>query len=513
MTKLKRSSGLLLHPTSLPGPYGIGVLGDAAYRWIDFLVSARQSVWQILPLGPTGYGNSPYQTTSVFAGNPLLIDLSQMAREGYISENDLANAPGFPDDHVDFDRVIGWKIPLLLESYQRFSASAAEDEKQAFQSFCNKHNGPWLDDYALFMALKNHFGGNSWNAWPAPLKLRHDNAIQEMRGQLGNEIMAHKFLQFQFFKQWLNLRKYANDRGVNILGDIPIYVTYDSAEVWGTQDKFCLDKEGNPTVVAGVPPDYFSETGQLWGNPIYEWKRMEDNGFRWWIERVRITLECMDMARIDHFRGFEAYWAVPFGEETAVNGKWIKGPNYTLFDALVNALGDIPVVAEDLGLITPEVEALRDQYKFPGMKILQFAFGGGPTAPYLPHNYEHNCLVYTGSHDNDTTHGWYATAPENEREYCRKYLGGFRDSIAWDLIRLACASPAVLCVFPLQDVLDLGPEARMNVPGKPSGNWEWRLHPDQLRETHAARLAELAGIYGRAPEKEKSGEEQTGKDG
>ncbi|MCK6619458.1 MAG: 4-alpha-glucanotransferase [Calditrichaceae bacterium] len=499
MTQLTRSSGLLLHPTSLPGPYGIGEIGEAALRWIDFLANARQSVWQILPLGPTGYGNSPYQTTSVFAGNPLLIDLAELAKEDYISPAELAAAPAFPEHYVEFERVIEWKIPLLMRAYRRFADRADERKKEEFQAFCRRHDPLWLEDFALFMALKEHFKGGSWNTWPEPLKLRQAGVLAEMKEQLGEKILAHKFLQYQFFKQWGALRRYANEKGILILGDIPIYVTYDSAEVWATQEKFLLDKEGNPIVVAGVPPDYFSETGQLWGNPIYNWELMEKEGFRWWIDRVRVTLECVDLARIDHFRGFEAYWAVPFTEKTAVNGKWIKGPDRALFDALTRALGDIPVVAEDLGLITPEVEALRDRYGFPGMKILQFAFGGDPDAPYLPHNFERNCLVYTGSHDNDTTRGWFETAPPHEREFCLKYIGATRESIPWEFIRLATASVALLAVFPLQDVLDLGSEARMNVPGKPSGNWGWRYQAGQLQDWHAARLADLAHLFGRAP--------------
>lgn len=507
MTTLSRSSGLLLHPTSLPGPYGIGEIGETARGWIDFLVKARQSVWQILPLGPTGYGNSPYQTTSVFAGNPLLIDLAELAKEGYLSPTDLAAAPAFPAHQVEFERVIEWKIPLLMRAYRQFAEQADEGKKEQFQAFCRRHDPLWLEDFALFMALKEHFNGASWNSWPEPLKLRQAGALAEMKTQLGEKILAHKFLQYQFFKQWEALRRYANEKGVLILGDIPIYVTYDSAEVWANQDKFLLDKDGNPVVVAGVPPDYFSETGQLWGNPIYNWELMENEGFGWWIERVRLTLECVDLARIDHFRGFEAYWAVPFGEKTAVNGKWNKGPDRALFDALGGALGEMPLIAEDLGFITPEVEALRNRYQFPGMKILQFAFGGDPEAPYLPHNFERNCVVYTGSHDNDTTRGWFESAPPHEREFCLKYLGGTRQSISWELIRLATASVALLAVFPLQDVLELGSEARMNVPGKPFGNWGWRFISEQLQDWHAARLAELAYLYGRTPRKAVSGKQ------
>ncbi|RMI14649.1 MAG: 4-alpha-glucanotransferase [Calditrichaeota bacterium] len=497
MTQLHRSSGLLLHPTSLPGPYGIGTLGDMALRWIDFLASARQHVWQILPLGPTGYGNSPYQTTSTFAGNPLLIDLEWLVQEGYLDREQLANAPAFPRDHVDFDRVIEWKIPLLLTTYRRFEEIASPEEKERFHQFCRQHDQKWLDDFALFMAIKQHLGGSPWNDWPPALKLRDPAALKEVREKLREQIQAHKFLQYLFFSQWMRLRQYAHQRGVQIMGDIPIYVTYDSADVWANQELFHLDEQGNPTVVAGVPPDYFSETGQLWGNPIYNWEVMEKNRFHWWKARVRLTLACVDLIRIDHFRGFEAYWAVPFGEKTAVNGKWVKGPGERLFDSLMTGFTNLPVIVEDLGVITPEVEALRDRYGFPGMKILQFAFSGDPDNPYLPHNFDRNCVVYTGSHDNNTTRGWFASAPEEERQFCARYLGFSPRDIAWDLIRLASASTAVLTVFPVQDVLSLGAEARMNLPGHPTGNWTWRLLPDQLREEHAARLLEMVEVYGR----------------
>lgn len=507
MTKMKRSSGLLLHPTSLPGPFGIGEIGEHAYRWIDFLVESYQSVWQILPLGPTGYGNSPYQTTSVFAGNPLLIDVARLAAEGFLSQEELERSPTFPNEYVDYDAVIRWKMPLLLETYQAFSSRADERKQAAFQSFCSLHDEKWLNDFALFMALKNRFEEKAWSSWPIDLKLRDPEALSDARRELSGEIIAHKFLQYQFYEQWLALKQYANERGIQILGDIPIYITYDSADVWANRSKYCLDQEGNPTVVAGVPPDYFSATGQLWGNPIYNWEAMAENGFRWWIERVKNILQCVDIIRLDHFRGFEAYWAVPFDEETAVNGKWIKGPDAALFQALLNELGDLPIVAEDLGVITPAVEALRDRFGFPGMKILQFSFGNGPDNLYLPHNYIQNCVVYTGSHDNDTTHGWFNTASEQERRYCLQYFGGELKDVSWDLMRLASASVALLAIFPVQDVLSLGTEARMNMPGQPSGNWAWRLLPDQLREKHRRRLAELSEIYGRAPLPEQETEE------
>lgn len=501
MSRLKRSAGILLHPTSLPGPNGIGEIGEMARLWIDFLARAGQSVWQILPLGPTGYGNSPYQTTSVFAGNPLLIDLGRLVQDGYLPESALQKRPDFPHDRVDYDAVGAWKLPLLLQSYTHFSKTASAQDRVKFDEFCQLHGRLWLDDFSLFMAIKNDQQGRPWNEWPEELKLRDDEAMHRIAARLQNEIQAQKFIQFVFFRHWQELKEYANERGIQVLGDIPIYVTYDSADVWANQDKFNLDEEGRPTVVAGVPPDYFSETGQLWGNPIYRWPEMARSGFKWWIERVRITHQCVDLVRIDHFRGFESYWAVPFGEKTAVNGQWLEGPGSALFDALRQALGDIPIIVEDLGVITPEVETLRDKYGFPGMKILQFAFANGPDDPYLPHNFEKNCVVYTGSHDNDTTVGWFATAGHGEREYCQKYLNCSSETVTWNLIRLAYSSTALLAMVPLQDVLALGSQARMNIPGKPAGNWSWRVTAEQLQETHARNLAELSGIFGRSSQK------------
>ncbi len=501
MAQFQRSSGIILHPSSLPGRHGIGELGTHAYQWIDFLVTARQTIWQILPLGPTGYGNSPYQTTSVFAGNPLFLDMDSLRHEGLLPDDYEKEMPHFPENRVDFEAVINWKLPLLSQAYSRFAQSASPEERQRFEEFLKQHDQLWLHNYALFMALKERFGGQAWNRWPEGYKNRDPHFLSRAAEELSGQIISHKFCQYLFFKQWTNLRSYANERGVRILGDIPIYVTFDSAEVWATQDRFDLDEQGNPGMVAGVPPDYFSETGQLWGNPIYDWKAMEAHGFQWWIDRVRVTLDYVDYVRMDHFRGFEAYWAVPFGEETAVKGKWVKGPGSKLFDALIGALGEIPLVVEDLGFITPEVEALRDHYNFPGMKILQFAFGNGPKDPYLPHNFPQNCVVYTGSHDNDTTLGWYQSAPAHEQEFCRKYIGGLRESISWEMIRLAASSTAVMSLYPLQDVLALGSEARMNVPGKASGNWGWRYQSSLLSEARALRLAEISEIYGRVPGK------------
>jgi 4-alpha-glucanotransferase len=503
--KLERSAGLLLHPTSLPGRFGIGEISEVAYRWVDTMVAARQTVWQILPLGPTGYGDSPYQTFSAFAGNPLLIDLARLAHEGYVVHEALEQAPIFSEERVEFGPVIAWKKPLLLEAHKRFATNADPAEVTAFNSFCAEHDGIWLHDYAFFMALKDYFGGEAWGTWPHELRRREPTALATWGEQLAPAIMAYKFLQYQFFKQWGELKRYAKEHGILIFGDIPIYVSHDSADVWAHQHLFPLDEDGHPTVVAGVPPDYFSPTGQLWGNPLYRWDVMATQGYRWWIERVRITLHQVDMVRLDHFRGFEAYWEVPAGEETAVNGRWVKGPGEALFETLLNTLGDpsagsergVPIIAEDLGVITPEVEALRDGFGFPGMKILQFAFDDNAANPYLPHNYEHNCVVYTGSHDNDTTRGWFASAPEHERAFCTRYLGYTPDDMAWALMRLAASSVAALAIFPVQDVLSLGSEARMNMPSQAAGNWTWRLPANALSDDHISRLAELAETYGR----------------
>ncbi len=497
MTELKRSSGLLLHPTSLPGPYGIGDIGEAAYRWVDFLVRAKQRIWQILPLGPTGYGDSPYQTSSVFAGNPLLIDVARLAREEFITNEALINAPSFSEGRVNFETVINWKLPLLLEAANNFLQKAGGEEKNAYQDFCNRNNGRWLHGFAFFMALKNHFGGGAWSDWPAELKLRNYEALQSHENQLKHEIELYKVLQYLFYKQWFDLKHYANENGIQIMGDIPIYTSYDSAEVWANQDYFHLDTDGNPEVVAGVPPDLFSKTGQLWGNPLYRWEVLAKDGFRWWIERVEMNLQCVDLVRLDHFRGFEGYYAVPFGDPTAEHGEWNTGPGSAFFDKLIERLGDIPFIAENLGFITPEVEALREKYNYPGMKILQFAFDSGPENDFLLHHHDKNCVVYTGSHDNDTTSGWFQKASEDEKDYLIKYLGRQPEDIAWELIRLAFASPAVLAIIPMQDVLGLDSSARMNMPGNPSGNWSWRLLPDQISEHHAKRLAEFSEIYGR----------------
>ncbi len=491
-----RSSGILLHPTSLPGRWGVGDLGAPAYRFVDFLQAAGQQLWQVMPLGPTGYGDSPYQGFSAFAGNPLLISLDQLRADGLLADEDLADAPHFSDWAVDYGAVIEFKFPLLHRSFEHFRAGATPEQHQALADF-RAANRAWLDDYALFAALKQAHGGANWNTWDAGAARRQPEALDRWRHDLAEQVEFQAYMQFQFFSQWRRLKEYANRRDVRIIGDIPIFVAYDSAEVWANPEIFALDQDGRPTVVAGVPPDYFSATGQLWGNPLYHWDVLARRGYGWWIERFRATFMLVDIARLDHFRGFAAYWEVPASEETAINGQWVDGPGAALFEAVRAALGDLPIIAEDLGLITPDVVELRDQLGFPGMKVLQFAFGAGPEEPYLPHNYTPHCVVYTGTHDNDTTTGWWGTAALHERTHAQIYLGRDGSDIGWDLVRLAFASVAEMAIVPLQDVLTLGSEARMNTPGRAGGNWSWRYTPEQLSQPVIDRLRMLTAVYGR----------------
>ncbi len=495
--KLRRSSGLLLHPTSLPGPFGIGSLGIEAYRFIDFLAGAGQSLWQVLPLGPTGYGDSPYSCFSAFAGNPLLICLERLVEEGDLEAEDLAGVT-MPEGECNFGFVHGFKGRLLHKAAQRFFRDGSRERREAFDRFCSEQ-GYWVNDYALFQALRKHFGDDPWYRWPEPIRRREESALQFWGAELGEPIRCHRYAQFVFFEQWFALKAFANSRGVKIMGDIPIFVALDSADVWANPHLFHLDAAGEPTLVAGVPPDYFSATGQRWGNPLYRWETMAADGWSWWLNRFRWNLEQTDLVRIDHFRGFEACWAIPAAEKTAVNGSWTKVPGAELFQALAAALGDAPIVAEDLGVITPEVEALRDRFGFPGMKILQFAFGSGPGNPYLPHNLTSNCVVYTGTHDNNTTTGWWKGLKKAERAAVSSYLGSEGTDIARELLRLAMASVADLCVFPVQDVLGLDGAARMNTPGKPRGNWAWRLLPGALTGERQKSLRSLTEVYGRCP--------------
>ena len=504
-----RASGILLHPTSLPGRFGIGDLGDDAYAFVDFLAQGGQSLWQTLPLNPPGYGDSPYQCFSAFAGNTLLISPERLIKDGLLSADDVASVPAFPAERVDFGPVHEFKSPLLRRAYENFKRHTDTGLRSQFETFAQEATA-WLDDYALYRALKDAYGGRSWNTWESPLVQRESGALAYVREKFRDEIEGQKFYQYLFFKQWGALKSYANQRGIKLIGDIPIFVAHDSADVWTHPHQFKLNEAGAPTVVAGVPPDYFSATGQLWGNPLYNWDRMRDDGFRWWIDRVAALLQLVDIVRIDHFRGFAAAWEIPGGDETAERGQWVKAPGRELFTAIKQALGDAPIIAEDLGVITPDVEALRDDFGFPGMRILQFAFGGDTKNIDLPHNYHRHVVVYTGTHDNDTTIGWFHTEPgegstrdakqiKREREFCKRYLNTDGREIHWDFIRTVLASVANTALIPLQDVLGLGTEARMNLPASTSGNWAWRYQAGALTDDLRQRLKELTGLYGRIP--------------
>ena len=492
--KFNRSAGILLHPTSLTGPYGIGDLGPTAFEWLDWLAESGCKLWQVLPLGPTSYGDSPYQCFSAFAGNPYMISPDILLEQGLLKQEDLADMPAWDDQRVDFGRLYLWKPALLERAFQHFS-SATGPVKAEFDSFCAENAG-WLDDYALFMAIKETYDGGAWDLWPKALRLRETTAMQEARRTLAGLVVRFSFYQFLFFRQWKNVLEYAHEKGVQIIGDIPIFVAFDSSDVWAHPDLFYLDKDGNPTVVAGVPPDYFSPTGQLWGNPLYKWEVHKASGYAWWLERIRATLKLVDILRIDHFRGFAGYWEIPAGNPTAEIGCWVPGPAADFFNAVQANLGSLPILAEDLGVITPDVVALREQFDLPGMKILQFAFSG-PDNPFLPHSYPKNCAVYTGTHDNDTTRGWYERAPEIEKDFARRYLQIDGSQIAWDLIQHAWNSVAVFSLAPLQDFLELGTAARMNYPSKLGGNWEWRMNGEALSDGLQKRIKEMNWLYQR----------------
>jgi 4-alpha-glucanotransferase len=487
-----RKSGILLHPTSLPGKFGIGDLGRWAYRFADFLIESGQQLWQVLPLGPPGYGYSPYQAYSSMAGNPLLISPQMLVDQGWLSSADLLTAPGFADSFVDFDSVILFKLNLLKKAAAAFLGRDSDPLQQQFLDFCGQ-NESWLNPFAEFAALKEANANSAWTDW-------NQNAVVEEQS-----LLSHKFIQFEFFRQWKLLKEYCNAHGIEIIGDISIFIAHDSADVWANPELFDLDQKGNPRTIAGVPPDYFSETGQCWGNPLYRWKIMEQTGYRWWIERIRSTLNLFDIVRLDHFRGFEKYWEIPAGSETAVGGHWVKGPGDRLFEALRDALGNLPFIAEDLGYITPEVHELRDRWGFPGMRVLQFAFGdASPDNPHKPYNFIRNCVAYTGTHDNDTTAGWFAAAAEGpqaraERESALSYMGGNDEDPVWNFIRLLLSSAADTAILPMQDVLSLGSESRMNLPATVAKNWRWRLREDQLMPEVGSRLREMNRLYGRLP--------------
>jgi 4-alpha-glucanotransferase len=494
--RFPRAAGILLHPTSLPGRYGIGSLGATAYRFIDLLSECGQSLWQILPMGPTGYGDSPYACFSALAGNPLLIDLDQLAKEGDLNPEDLASAPAFSEDFVDFGPVITYKQNMLKAAAQQFRLHADSQRRQAYDSFC-RQNADWLEDYALFIALKDVHNGAVWNTWEWELVSRQSEALTVWREKLDEQLFAQRYFQFQFFKQWSALKSYANEQDIKIVGDIPIFVAYDSVDVWANPELYYLDKHLKPTHVAGVPPDYFSATGQLWGNPLYRWDVMKQHNYDWWIQRFAHTLRTVDIIRLDHFRGFAAYWEVQAGEPTAENGQWVKGPGTRFFKALRKRLGELPIIAEDLGHITPDVMRLRDRFEFPGMNILQFAFGSDAGNPYLPHNLRANSIIYSGTHDNDTTVGWYETREEEELDTIHAYLGPTGEPIHWALIRAAYRSVADTAIIPMQDILGLGTQARMNTPGKLGGNWAWRFHLGDLHADDYEKLRAMAVIYGR----------------
>ncbi|MBD2576317.1 4-alpha-glucanotransferase [Oscillatoria sp. FACHB-1406] len=498
---LKRSSGILLHPTSFPGRFGVGDLGESAYRFIDFLAESGQQVWQILPLGPTGYGNSPYLCYSAFAGNPLLINLEWLASEGLLSEEDFANLPDFSPERVDYDRAIALKMPLLQKACDNFRAGGSPERHEEFEAFRTTH-AYWLQDYALFMTLKEAHNGASWQDWEPALRDRDRDTLKEWSDRLEDRVYFHEYVQSEFFRQWQTLKRYANDKGVQIFGDVPIYVAADSADVWSDPKIFVLNvKTGKPAMMAGVPPDYFSETGQLWGNPVYNWQYLERTHFKWWIQRVEGMLDYVDIIRIDHFRGLEAFWAVPGWAKVATKGQWVKAKGDAFFEALEAELGKLPIVAEDLGVITPEVDALREKYEIPGMKVLQFAFDSDSGNGFLPFNYfDRNCIVYTGTHDNDTTVGWFYARSHDQQQRVIDYLGCLcEDGIHWSLIRLALSCVANCAIIPLQDVLGFGNDARMNLPGTAQGNWSWRYRAEDLKPEWCDRLKYLTSIYGRAP--------------
>jgi 4-alpha-glucanotransferase len=495
MINKKRLSGVLLHPTSFPGLYGIGDLGPEAYKFVDFLVASGQSLWQVLPLGPTGYGDSPYACYSAFAGNTLLVSPEQLIKEGLLDSAPTASH----HDRIDFGEAHKLKDQILRRAYELYTKTTDTSLRSAFETFAQRQ-AHWLEDYALFRALKDAHGGVAWNEW--------EPTLESARDELREEVEAHMFYQFLFFRQWFALKTYANERGIQVVGDLPIFVAQDSADVWTNPEQFKLDKNGKPIVVAGVPPDYFSSTGQLWGNPLYNWERMRADGFKWWIERVRATLTVVDIARVDHFRGFAACWEIPGGDKTAERGQWVEAPGKELFTAIRKTLGELPIIAEDLGVITPDVVALREEFGFPGMRILQFGFGSDSKNIDLPHNYVPNVVAYTGTHDNDTTVGWFQSVAgegstrtaeqiERERKFCMDYLNTEGKEIHWDFIRGVLASVANTAIIPLQDLLGLGTEARMNLPNSTEGNWAWRYKPGALTDKIAARLKQLSELYGR----------------
>ena len=508
---LQRKSGILLHPTSLPGKHGMGDLGKEAFEFIDFLENSGQTLWQVLPLGPTGYGDSPYASFSTHGGNPFIISPELLIEQGYLNKTDLDDEPVFDESKIDFGKLIPWKKNLLNKAAIAFQKRSGNDRD--FKHFC-REEAHWLDEYSIFMAVKEHFDekarnegvdGAMWsNYWDRDIALKEPKALKKWREKLHLPIEINRILQFFFFQQWLKVKKYANEKGIKIIGDIPIFVAADSCDVWSNRELFLLHKDGSPSSVAGVPPDYFSETGQLWGNPLYDWKAMEKNNFKWWIERIRGTLKLVDIIRVDHFRGFEAFWQVPAGNTTAVDGRWVKAAGKKLFTQVHSILGSLPILAEDLGYITEEVYDLRDSFEFPGMRILQFAFdeaegdsGLDPSNIFLPHNYIPNSVVYTGTHDNSTMKGWLNSCSHKEMDYIREYTGYAGADLVWEFIRMALSSVSSYCIIPMQDFLELDDSARMNIPSTLGGNWTWRYTGDMVTSKLTDRILKLTQLYGR----------------
>ena len=495
--RMRRMSGVLLHPTSLPGDFGIGDLGPEAYRFVDFLEEANQHLWQTLPVGPTGQFNCPYQCYSSFAGQPLLISPELLKEDGLLTGEDLSDRPAFTEEKVDYESVKKYKSKLFKKAYERFCALDDDDSlRESFSAFV-KEEASWLEDYSMFMAIRASKDETHWLTWEKKYRKPTKSQKTVIRRDLADEIRYKEFLQWLFFRQWRALKEYANEHYVLLIGDIPIFVAQDSADVWAEPQMFQLDKDGFPTVVSGVPPDYFSATGQLWGNPLYNWKHHKKTGFSWWINRLRTMFTLCDIVRIDHFRGLESFWEIPASAETAMEGKWVEGPGDDFFNAIHQALGeDLPIIAEDLGIITDEVRALRDRFELPGMKILQFAFEDYDSA-YLPYNQPYNCVCYTGTHDNDTSTGWYNSASEELRDKVRRYMNTDGSQISWDFIRTCFGSPARFAIVPVQDLLCQGSEYRMNVPGVADGNWSYRVYPGALTHDIAARLRDMTKLFGR----------------
>src|SRR6202041_1009679 len=493
-----RSAGILLHPTSLASSGGVGDVGSAAYKFVDFLAAARQGLWQVLPLGPLGYGNSPYSSTSAFAGNPLLISLERLAQHGWIDSAKLAFLAA-ESGAVEYDQVFASKMPLLFEAAKNFTASAAGRARQRFNQF-RAENSWWLDDFVLFDALRERYELESWNRWPRELAHREPAALEKVRKEFAVELEIRNALQFAFYEQWQALRLYCSERAIRIAGDVAIFMNYDSADVWTNPNIFRLDENLESEAVAGVPPDFFSKTGQRWGNPLYRWDVMKARGYEWWIQRLRWATRNCDYVRLDHFRGFDQFWEIPADDPTAINGRWVDGPRDDLFLKLREALGGLPFFAEDLGYITPSVNALRERLQIPGIAVLQFGFGDNGAHMYLPHRAAGK-VIYTGTHDNDTTVGWFQSgAADHERRNAEAYLGCCEDGIHWAFIRAALNSVADLALVPMQDVLGLGSEARMNTPSMDGGNWNWRLTAGQLNPEVTAKLAQLAELTDRMPQ-------------